>query len=104
MQKLLNLSKPNLQIHHINELKERNHMVISIINIKEPFEEKSSIISHRVKDRGTYLNVIKARLTTCLWVFLCDKAPEPKRLQEEGLLQLSTFDHTPLPSEFRTGT
>lgn len=43
MQKLLNLSKPNLQIHHINELKERNHMVISIINIKEPFEKNPAL-------------------------------------------------------------
>ena len=50
-------------IHHINRLKEKNHMIISINaekafdNIQHPFMIK---ILQKVGTEGTYLKIIKA--------------------------------------------
>ena len=58
-----NICKSNNVIHHINKLKEKNHMIISI-EAEKPFDK----IQHRfmiktlqkVSIEGTYLNIIKA--------------------------------------------
>ena len=63
MQGLFNICKSINVIHHINKLKEKNHMIISIDakkafnNIQHPFMIK---IPQKVGIEGTYLNIIKA--------------------------------------------
>ena len=63
MQGFFNIHKSVNVIHHINKLKEKNHMIISIDaekdfdKIKHPFMMKTL---QKVGIEGTYLNIIKA--------------------------------------------
>ena len=62
MQGFFNICKSINVIHHLNKLKNKNHMIISIDaekdfdKIKHPFIIK---ILHRVGTEGTYLNILK---------------------------------------------
>ena len=63
MQGFFNIHKSISVIHHINKLKDKNHMIISI-DAEKPFDE----IQHpfmiktlqKAEIEGTYLNIIKA--------------------------------------------
>ena len=63
MQGFFNIHKSINVIHHINKLKEKNHMIISIYaeksydKIQHPFMIKTL---QKVGIQGTYLNIIKA--------------------------------------------
>ena len=63
MQGFFNIHKPSNVIHHINKLKNKNHMIISIDadkafdKIQHPFMIKTL---QKVGIGGTYLNIIKA--------------------------------------------
>ena len=63
MQGFFNIRKSINVIHHINKLKEKNHMIISVDaeesldKIQHPFMVKNL---QRVVIEGTYLNIIKA--------------------------------------------
>ena len=63
MQRFFNICKSINVIHHINKLKDKNHMTISIDaekafdNIQHPFMIKTL---QKVGIEGTYLNIIKA--------------------------------------------
>ena len=63
MQGFLNIHKSINVIHHINKLKDKNHMIISIDaekafdKIQHPFVIK---ILQKAGKEGTYLNIIKA--------------------------------------------
>ena len=72
MQGVFNISKSIRVIHHINKLKNENHMPISIDaekafdKIQHPFMIKTV---QKVDLKGTYLNIIKAiynKLTACI--------------------------------------
>jgi len=63
MQGFFSIHKLVNMIHHINKLKDKNHMIISVhaekafYEIKHPFMIKTH---QRVGVEGTYLNIIKA--------------------------------------------
>ena len=63
MQGFFSIHKSINVIHHINKMKEKNHMIISIDaekafdKIQHPFMKKTL---QRVGIEGTYLNIIKA--------------------------------------------
>ena len=63
MQKFFNIHKSINVKHHINKLKDKNHMIISIHaekafnKIQHPFMIKTL---QKVGIEGTYLNIIKA--------------------------------------------
>ena len=63
MQGCFNIHKSINVIHHINKLKNKNHMIISVDaekafdNIQHPFMLKTL---QKVGTEGTYLNIIKA--------------------------------------------
>ena len=63
MQGFFNICKSINVIHHINKLKDKNHMIISIDaekafdRIQQPFMIKTL---QKVGIEGTYLNIIKA--------------------------------------------
>ena len=63
MQRFFNIRESINVIHHINKLKEKNHMIISIDaekaldKIQHPFMIKTL---QKVGIEGTYLNIIKA--------------------------------------------
>ena len=63
MQGFLSIRKSNNVIHHINKLKNKNHMIISIDaekafhKIQHPFMTKTL---QKVGIEGTYLNIIRA--------------------------------------------
>ena len=63
MQRFFNIRKSINVVHHINKLKDKNHMIIStdadeaFDNIQHPFMIKTL---QRVGIEGTYLNIIKA--------------------------------------------
>ena len=63
MQGFFNIRKLINVIHHINKLKNKNHMIISIHGekafekIQHPFMSKNTL--HKVGTEGTYLNIIK---------------------------------------------
>ena len=63
MQGFFNIHKSINVIHHINKLKDKNHMIISIDTekafdkIQNPFMIKTL---QKVGTEGTYLNIIKA--------------------------------------------
>ena len=63
MQGFFNIHKPISVIHHINKLKNKNHMIISIDaekafdKIQHQFMKKTL---QKVGIQGTYLNIIKA--------------------------------------------
>ena len=64
MQEFFNICKSINVIHHINKLKDKNHMIISIDaekaidKIQHPFMIKKTLQKAGIK--GTYLNIIKA--------------------------------------------
>ena len=66
MQTFFNIRKSINVIHHINKLKNKNHMIISIDaekafdRIQNPFMIKTL---QKVGIEGTYLNIIKANMT-----------------------------------------
>ena len=63
MQGFFNICKSITVIHHINKLKDKNHMIISIDaekafdKIQHPFVIKTL---QKASIKGTYLNIIKA--------------------------------------------
>ena len=63
MQELFNICKSINVIYHINKLKDKNHMIISIDaekafdKIQHPFIIKTP---QKARIEGTYLNIIKA--------------------------------------------
>ena len=63
MQEFFSIRKSINVIHHINKLKDKNHMIISIDaekafdKIQHPFMIKTL---HKVGIEGTFLNIIKA--------------------------------------------
>ena len=63
MQGFFNICKSINVIHHINKLKDKNHMIISIVaekafgKIQHPFMIK---ILQKMGKEGTYFNIIKA--------------------------------------------
>ena len=63
MQGFFNICKSINEIHHINKLKEKNHMIFSIDaekafdKIQHPFMIKSL---QKMGIEGTYLNIVKA--------------------------------------------
>ena len=63
MQGFFNIYKSINVIHHINKLKDKNHMIISIYvekvfdKIQHPFMNKSL---SKMGIEGTYLNIVKA--------------------------------------------
>ena len=63
MQGFLNICKSINMIHHINKLKDKNHMIISIVaekhvhKIQYPFRIKTL---KKAGIEGTYLNIVKA--------------------------------------------
>ena len=63
MQRFFNICKSINVIHHINKLKNKNHMVISIDSEKS-FDKIQYLFMiktlQRVSIEGTYLNIIKA--------------------------------------------
>ena len=65
MQGFFNIRKSINVIHHINKLKDKNHMIISIDaekafdKIQHPFMIKKTLQKAGIE--GTYLNIIKAR-------------------------------------------
>ena len=67
MQGFFNIHKSINVIHHINKLKDKNHMIISIDaekafdKIQQPFMIKTL---QKMGIEGTYLNIVKA---------ICDK-------------------------------
>ena len=66
MQGFFNICKSISVIHHINELKGKNHMIISIDaekafdKIQHPFMIKKKKTLQKAGIEGTYLNIIKA--------------------------------------------
>ena len=66
MQGFFNICKSINVIHHINKLKDKNHMIISIDaekafdKIQHPFMTKKKKTLQKVGIDGTYLNIIKA--------------------------------------------
>ena len=65
MQGFFNICKSITVIHHINKLKNKNHMIISIDaekvfdKIQHPFMVK---ILQKAGIKGTYLNIIKTHI------------------------------------------
>ena len=63
MQGLLNIQKSIIVINHINKLKEKNHMIISI-DAKKAFDKIQHVFMiktlQKVGIEGTYLDIIKA--------------------------------------------
>ena len=63
MQGFFNICKPINVIHHINKLKDKNHMIISIDTekgfdkIQHPFMIKTL---QKMGTEGTYLSIVKA--------------------------------------------
>ena len=61
MQGVFNIHKSINLIHHINKLKNKNHMIISIDAEKALMKHPSMIKTlQKVGREGTYLNIIKA--------------------------------------------
>ena len=66
MQGFFNICKSINVIHHLNKLKDKNHMIISIDaekafdKIQHPFVIKKKKILQKAGIEGTYLNIIKA--------------------------------------------
>jgi len=66
MQGFFNICKSINVIYHLNKLKDKNHMIISIDaekafeNIQHPFMMKKKKSLQKAGIEGTYLNIIKA--------------------------------------------
>ena len=63
MQGLFNICKSISVIHHINKLKDKNHMITSI-DARKPFDKIQNLFMIKTLQKmgieGTYLNIIKA--------------------------------------------
>ena len=63
MQGFFNICKPINVIHHINKLKDKNHMIISI-DAETAFDKTQDILMIKTLQKmgieGTYLNIVKA--------------------------------------------
>ena len=65
MQRFFNISKSTTVIHHLNKLKNKNHIIISIDEgkafdkIQYPFMIKKKTLQ-KVGTKGTYRNIMKA--------------------------------------------
>ena len=70
LQGFFNIHKSINIIHHINKLKDKNHMILSIDaekafdKIQHPFMIKTL---QKAGIEGTYLNIIKAIMTNPYW-------------------------------------
>ena len=63
MQGFFNICKSNHMIHHINNLKDKNHMIISVDGEKafDKFQHPFMIKTlQKMGIEGTYLNIVKA--------------------------------------------
>ena len=66
MQEFFNIHKSINLIHHINKLKDKNHMIISIVAEKTSDKIQHSIMIKTLQKagiEGTYLNIIKLYMT-----------------------------------------
>ena len=69
MQGVFDIHKSINLIHHINKLKDKNHMIISIYaekafdKLQHPFMIKKKKTLQKADREGTYLNIIKGILT-----------------------------------------
>ena len=63
MQGFFNICKSINVIHHINKLKDKNHMIISI-DVEKAFEKIQHLFMIKTLQKmgieGTYLNIVKA--------------------------------------------
>ena len=63
MQGFFNICKPINVIHHINKLKDKNHMIISI-DAEKVFDRIQQLLMIKTLQKmgieGTYLNIVKA--------------------------------------------
>ena len=63
MQGFFNICKSISVIHHINKLKDQNHMIISI-DVEKAFDKIQYPLMmktlHKIGIEGTYLNIVKA--------------------------------------------
>ena len=63
MQGFFNICKSINVIHHINKLKDKNHMIISV-NAEKAFDKIQHLFMiktlHKMGIEGTYLNAVKA--------------------------------------------
>ena len=62
MQRFFNIYKSNNVIHHINKLKDKNHMIISI-DAEKAFDKIQHLFMSKTSKmgiEGTYLNILKA--------------------------------------------
>ena len=62
MQGLFNICKSIKVIRHINKLKGKNHMIISI-GAEKAFEKPQYPFMIKTLQKGTYLNIIKTYMT-----------------------------------------
>ena len=64
MQGFFNIHKPIYVIHHINKLKDKNQMIISIDCRENIWENSTAIYDKKQKAgiEGTYLNIIKTHI------------------------------------------
>ena len=63
MQGLFNIHKSNSVVYHINKLKDKNHMTVSIDAVKAFEKIQHAFMIKSLKKagiEGTYLNIIKA--------------------------------------------
>ena len=63
MQRFFNIRKSISVMHHINKLKDKNHMIISI-DVEKAFEKTQHPFMIKTLQKmgieGTYLNIVKA--------------------------------------------
>ena len=59
MQGFFNIHKSINVIHHINKLKDKNHMIISI-DAEKAFDKIQHQTLQKMGMEGTYLNIVKA--------------------------------------------
>ena len=68
MQRFFNIYKSNNVIHHINKLKDKNHMIISI-DAEKAFDKIQHLFMSKTSKmgiEGTYLNIVKAMYDKCI--------------------------------------
>ena len=97
MQGFFNIHKSIKVIHHINKLKNKNHMIISIDaekafdKIQHPFMIKKTLQKAGIE--GTYLNIIKAiydKLTQTLSSMVENESISPKVRNKTRVPNLTT--------------
>ena len=63
MQRFFNIRKSTNVIHHINKLKDKNHIIISI-DAEKAFDKIQDLLMIKTLQKmgieGTYLNIVKA--------------------------------------------